>query len=95
MDLMNNRAQLYDAWRQIRVTANALKGVLNIAITNNIYTAPNPSNPFEFLSQAKQFGLAINSELPLVRINEPQCLSHSLDSRTSVPAGPSNTPKTT
>jgi hypothetical protein len=70
MDLMNDRAQLYDAWRQIRVTANALKGVLNIAITNNIYTAPNPSNPFEFLSQAKQFGLAINSELPLVRINE-------------------------
>jgi hypothetical protein len=70
MDLMNDRAQLYDAWRQIRVTANALKGVLNIAITNNIYTAPNPSNPFEFLSQAKQFGLSINSELPLVRINE-------------------------
>ena len=28
MDLMNDRAQLYDAWRQIRVTANALKGVL-------------------------------------------------------------------
>jgi hypothetical protein len=70
MDLMNDRAQLYDAWRQIRVTANALKGVLNIAITNNIYTAPNPSNPFEFLSQAKQFGLTLNSELPLVRINE-------------------------
>src|SRR4029077_12096085 len=49
---------------------NALKGVLNVAITNNIYTAPNPSNPFEFLSQAKQFGLALNAELPLVRINE-------------------------
>ena len=28
LDLMNDRAQLYDAWRQIRVTANALKGVL-------------------------------------------------------------------
>ena len=26
MDLMNDRAQLYDAWRQIRVTANALEG---------------------------------------------------------------------
>ena len=26
MDLMNTRAQLYDAWRQIRVTANALEG---------------------------------------------------------------------
>ena len=27
MDLMNARASLYDTWRQIRVTANALKGV--------------------------------------------------------------------
>jgi hypothetical protein len=70
MDLMNARASLYDTWRQIRVTANALKGVLNLAITNNIYTPANPNNPFAFLSQAKTFGLAINAELPLVRINE-------------------------
>jgi hypothetical protein len=70
MDLMNARASLYDTWRQIRVTANALKGVLNLAITNNIYTPAEPNNPFAFLSQAKTFGLAINAELPLVRINE-------------------------
>jgi hypothetical protein len=70
MDLMNARASLYDVWRQIRVTANALKGVLNLALTNNVYTPVEPSNPFAFLSQAKQFGLAINAELPLVRINE-------------------------
>jgi hypothetical protein len=70
MDLMNARASLYDTWRQIRVTANALKGVLNLALTNNIYTPPDPGNPFAFLSQAKQFSLAINAELPLVRINE-------------------------
>ena len=30
MDLMNDRAMLYDTWRQIRFTANALKGVLNL-----------------------------------------------------------------
>ena len=42
LDLMNNRAQLYDAWRQIRVTANALKGILNVALTNNVYTGPTP-----------------------------------------------------
>ena len=45
MDLMNNRAQLYDAWRQIRVTANALKGVLNLALTNNIYTPVTSLQP--------------------------------------------------
>ncbi len=70
MDLMNARASLYDTWRQIRVTANALKGVLNLALTNNVYTPADPNNPFAFLSQAKQFGLAINAELPLVRITE-------------------------
>jgi hypothetical protein len=71
MDLMNTRAALYDAWRQIRFTANALKGFLNLAITNNVYTAPLPSsNPLAFLSQAKQFSLTLNAELPLVRVNE-------------------------
>jgi hypothetical protein len=70
MDLMNARASLYDVWRQIRVTANALQGVFNLALTNNVYTPADPNNPFAFLSQAKQFSLAINAELPLVRINE-------------------------
>ena len=70
LDLMNDRAQLYDAWRQIRVTANALKGVLNVALTNNVYTGPYTTNPFAFLSQAKNFSLVLNAELPLVRMTE-------------------------
>ena len=70
MDLMNNRAKLYDAWRQIRVTANALKGVLNLTLSNNVYTPVTSSNPFAFLSQAKQFSLSLNAELPLVRVAE-------------------------
>jgi len=70
MDMMNNRAQLYDAWRQIRVTANALKGVLNVAVTNNVYAPLASPNPLDFLSQARQFSLAINAELPLVRVAE-------------------------
>ena len=70
MDLMNNRAQLYDFWRQIRVTANALKGILNLTLANNVYTPVTSSNPFAFLSQAKQFSLDLNAELPLVRVAE-------------------------
>jgi hypothetical protein len=70
MDLMNDRAALYDAWRQIRVTANALKGILNVALTNNVYTPVASTNPFGFLSQAKQFSLTLNAELPLVRMTE-------------------------
>jgi hypothetical protein len=72
LDLMNARASLYDAWRQIRVVANTLKGVLNLALTNNVYTGlpPANTNPFAFLSQAKQFSLTLNAELPLVRVSE-------------------------
>ncbi len=70
LDLMNARAQLYDSWRQIRVAANALKGVLNIAVTNQILTPPTTNNPFGFVSQARQFSLVVNAELPLVRVAE-------------------------
>jgi hypothetical protein len=67
---MNARANLYDAWRQIRFRANALKGIFNIAVTNQIFTPPTTSNPFAFFSQAKQFNLALQTELPLIRVNE-------------------------
>jgi len=70
LDLMNTRAQLYDAWRQIRVKANALKGVFNIALTNQVFTPPTTTNPFGFFSQAKQFSLVFNAELPLIRVSE-------------------------
>jgi hypothetical protein len=70
LDLMNARAQLYDTWRQIRVAANALKGYLNVAVTNQILTPPTTNNPFGFVSQARQFSLVINAELPLVRVAE-------------------------
>ena len=70
LDLMNTRAQLYDAWRQIRVTANALKGVFNVALTNQIFTPPTTTNPFGFFSQSHQFSLVFNAELPLIRVAE-------------------------
>jgi hypothetical protein len=70
LDLMNARAQLYDAWRNIRVQANSLKGIFNVAVTNQILTPPNTTNPFGFIDQAKQFSLVLNAELPLVRVAE-------------------------
>ncbi|AGA28964.1 TolC family protein [Singulisphaera acidiphila] len=70
LDLMNERARLYDAWRQIRVSANALKGIFNVTLTNQFITPPATTNPFAFVDQAKQFSLVLNAELPLVRLNE-------------------------
>jgi hypothetical protein len=78
LDLMNARAQLYDAWRQIRVTANALKGVLTLNVTNQYLTPPTTNNPFGFVNQAKSFSLAINAELPLVRVAERNNFRNSL-----------------
>ena len=70
LDLMNSRASLYDSWRQIRVASNALKGLLTVAVTNQILTPPTTNNPFGFISQARSFGLVVNAELPLVRVAE-------------------------
>ncbi len=41
-----------------------------MAMTNNVYAPLASPNPFDFLSQARQFSLAFNAELPLVRVNE-------------------------
>ncbi len=78
LDLMNTRAQLYDAWRQIRVKANALKGVFNVALTNQVFTPPTTTNPFGFLSQAHQFSLVFNAELPLIRVAERNLFRQSI-----------------
>jgi hypothetical protein len=68
LDLMNARAQLYDAWRQIRVAANGLLGTFTVQLTNQLSTPSTTTNPLAFLEQAKQFSLVINTELPLIRL---------------------------
>ena len=70
LDLMNQRAILYDNWRQLAVTANALLPIFTVTLNNQIFTPTNTTNPFAFSEQAKQFQLQINAELPLVRVNE-------------------------
>ncbi|HEU5117809.1 MAG TPA: hypothetical protein VFT74_14375, partial [Isosphaeraceae bacterium] len=70
LDLMNQRAGLYDAWRQIAVSANALLPIFNVTLSNSIATPATTTNPFAFVDQAKQFQLQFNAELPLVRVNE-------------------------
>jgi hypothetical protein len=66
-DLMNARAQLVDSWRQIRVRANDLMGVLDIRYTEQSTTPPNGSNPLAFSGSRTTRQLSLNAELPLVR----------------------------
>jgi hypothetical protein len=70
LDLMNAKAQLYDSWRQFAVLANALKAVFTVGVTNQVFTPPSTSNPFGFDAQSKSIAMTVNSELPLVRVNE-------------------------
>ena len=70
LDLQNARAALYDAWRQLAVTANRLQGTLNIQGSNQTFTPPGVLNPFGFDSRSNQFQISINGELPLVRLAE-------------------------
>ncbi|WP_169979709.1 TolC family protein [Tautonia rosea] len=70
LDLMNARAQLYDAWRQLAVTANQLLGVFNTTLSNQFITPPTTNNPFGFDQQSKQFSLTLQAELPLIRVAE-------------------------
>ncbi|RUL82522.1 TolC family protein [Tautonia sociabilis] len=71
LDLMNSRAQLYDAWRQLAVTANALQGIFTVTLSNQYLTPiATTNNPFAFDDQVKQFSLLLRAELPLIRLQE-------------------------
>jgi hypothetical protein len=69
-DLMNARAQVVDAWRQLAVTANALLGVLNVSYHLDTTTPPGGTRPLAFSSAATNQELIINAQLPLARVTQ-------------------------
>lgn len=70
LDLMNQRAILYDLWRQIAVQANSLLPVLTVNFSNQLLTPPTTTNPFAFTSQSFSSQLSLQTELPLIRVAE-------------------------
>ncbi len=77
-DLMNARAQLVDAWRQIRVAANALLGTFNVEYHLTGNTPPGLAKPLAFSGSRTRHQLVLNGELPLVRILERNAYRASL-----------------
>jgi hypothetical protein len=69
-DLMNARAQVVDAWRLIRVTANALMGVLNVGYNLEATTNPLGTKPLAFTTPGTVNQLTLNFQLPLNRLTE-------------------------
>ncbi|HEY8506085.1 MAG TPA: TolC family protein, partial [Gemmataceae bacterium] len=67
LDLMNSRAQLVDAWRQIAVQANSLLGVLDVRYNLESRTPQGLNRPLDFSGSRTRHQLTFNGELPLVR----------------------------
>jgi outer membrane protein TolC len=78
LDLMNARAQVHDAWRQIAVLANGLLGVLNAGYQMNASTPPGMGTPLAFRPDRTTHQLVFNFQLPLVRIQERNTYRASL-----------------
>lgn len=69
-DLMNVRAQVVDAWRQIAIYANALLGVFNVGYQLSANSPVNMSQPTNIGGSGTSHQLFLNASLPIVRIEE-------------------------
>jgi outer membrane protein TolC len=67
LDLMNQRGQVVDAWRQITVTANALEADFDLIVNANIATKPFDNNPVDFRASASTYSVGFHFEAPLNR----------------------------
>ncbi len=67
IEIMNARGQIVDAWRQIRVVANSLLGVLNVEYSL-ASTSPSGQNiPLDIGGSRTTNELILNGQLPIVR----------------------------
>jgi len=67
LDLMNRRAELADAWRDVAVFANSLLGTFDVRYHMEIQTPGAPAKPLDFEGSRSRQQLIFNTELPLVR----------------------------
>jgi outer membrane protein TolC len=67
LDLMNLRGRVVDAWREIGVTANALRSDLNVTASANVATPPLGDRPFDFRASASQYTVGVQFSGPLNR----------------------------
>jgi|GEM_PF-226249 len=70
VDLMNSRARVMDARRNMEVAANRLEAVLNLVASGNINTPPNTNHPLDFrgANSNYQFGVQVTAPLDQVQV---------------------------
>ena len=78
LDLQNALAQLTDAWRRVRIAANALRSDLDIVATANLGTDPDHLDPFNFASEASLYSLGLRFDGPVNRKAERNAYRASL-----------------
>ncbi|HEY2784683.1 MAG TPA: TolC family protein [Fimbriiglobus sp.] len=67
LDLMNARAQVVDAWRQVAVKANALQGQFDVEYDLTTNTSPAESSFLGFSGGRTRHQLILRTDLPIVR----------------------------
>jgi hypothetical protein len=70
LDLMNVRAQVVDAWRQLAVYANALLGTFTVQYDLNASSPVGMAQPLNIGGSGNMHQLILNTSLPLTRIVE-------------------------
>src|SRR5207244_374203 len=70
LDFQNAQARVTDAWRKVDVTANALRGSLNMTTGATLRAAPDSKNPFNFSNDANQYHVGVQFDGPLNRMAE-------------------------
>jgi hypothetical protein len=70
LDLMNTRAQVVDAWRQIAVFANSLLGTFNVQYQMNASSPVGVPQPLNIGGSRTSHDLILDTQLPLTRIQE-------------------------
>ena len=70
LDLMNTRAQVVDAWRQLAVYANALLGTFTVQYQLSANSPLTTAQPLNIGGSGTSHQLILNTELPLTRFVE-------------------------
>jgi hypothetical protein len=78
LDLQNALAQLTDAWRKVRIAANALRSDLDVVASANLGTDPDHLDPFNFAAEASVYSLGLKFDGPLNRRAERNAYRASL-----------------
>ncbi len=70
LDLMNERGRVVDAWREVAVTADALRAGLNVTAKASVTTPPGGTNPVDFRASASDYNVGLTFDSPLNRMVE-------------------------